>query len=174
MAIPVVAEQEVKGAFFKDSGGGILYHAKKPFGNHLYKRVKHDHEMEAVWGLAGSWSRLQGTDWAAPCAFVSDLDGGIVGYIMRRSLGRTLLWHAERHSPRFPLPRVISRVVKAMKQGGILEGRACLAWPPIQKCSKVVVQGANKNVRTVFTAHSLLVEELVRTGRWDTGGTSSN
>ena len=116
LQIPVVAEHDVKGPLMVESGGGTLYHAVGQFEGFLYKKVKYDHDMERVWGLQERWVLLQHTVWASPVAFVSNDDGCIVGYVMRKARGKPL-WQFESEPVwSFPLQDTIRQVVLGMRQ----------------------------------------------------------
>ena len=114
MSVPVIAEETVKGPLFKESGGGTLYRTKGPFPNRIYKHVKHEREMETLWSLRREWWQLRGSAWAAPFAYVSDLEGSIVGYVMDKVYGETLCSMAATSTWNFPLSSVIAHVVETM------------------------------------------------------------
>ena len=148
MAAVVVQERDVRGALFKESGGGTLYCALPPFTHHLYKEVKSEEEMEQLWSMRGKWAALRGTDWTYPAAWVANDDGTIIGYVMDRVPGSSV-WEASRSATwTFPLRTVVARVTACMAQAmevGI--------YPLIEHGGNVVVNtltgGSQPQVRVI-------------------------
>ena len=66
------------------------------------------------WSLRREWWQLRGSAWAAPFAYVSDLEGSIVGYVMDKVYGETLCSMAATSTWNFPLSSVIAHVVETM------------------------------------------------------------